>query len=184
MAAQRPVLSIKLPTSEFLAWYWLKDELLDFCKRNKLRAAGSKPELTDRIARLLSGQEQVSNEPRPATLSSRSTPMPTAFNLNTVIGTNWRCNPSLGAFLKKHCGPRFRFNAATRNFIHAQTGRTLADAVQCFKQSVAPGAPKQPIIAQNEYNRHTREFFLANPNANRQAAIDAWWAKRNQPKAK
>jgi SAP domain-containing new25/Domain of unknown function (DUF6434) len=184
MATTRPALTKTLTTTEFLAWYWLKDELLVFCKQNNVRTSGSKPELAERIVRLLLGSEQLAGETKAVKRSGRIDPMPTVFSLHTVIGTNWRCNPNLGAFLKKQCGPSFRFNAATRNFIHTQSGKTLADAVQCFKQSVAPGAPRQVIIPQNEYNRHTREFFLENPNANRQAAIDAWWAKRNQPRSK
>jgi SAP domain-containing new25/Domain of unknown function (DUF6434) len=186
MAADRPPLTTKLASAEFLAWYWLKDELLEFCKANQLRAAGSKPEIAERIVLLLSGSKQAevanrSQSKKPQGLNSKPA-MPAVFELSTIVGTGWRCNPNLGKFFKVHCGPSFRFNAAMRNFIHNQSGKTLAEAVQCFKQSVAPGAPKQPIITQNEYNRHTREFFAANPNATREAAIDAWWAKRNRRK--
>jgi SAP domain-containing new25/Domain of unknown function (DUF6434) len=171
----RPELSPDLSSDEFVRWYWLKEELTSFCRRYKLASHGSKPDLTRRIAAHLAG-EQIQEPSRPA----RSGNMPAQFALHTLIGDGWRCNPSLGAFLRSQCGNRFRFNSAIRNFIHTQRGRTLAEAVECYRQSVAPGAPRQEIIPQNEYNRHTREFFAEHPGATREQALEAWKRRRAQ----
>ena len=50
---ERPELNIELDTVTFRSFYYLKQELIDFCRENRLPASGSKAELTDRIAYFL-----------------------------------------------------------------------------------------------------------------------------------
>lgn len=47
---ERPELNKKLDAATFRSFYYLKQELADFCKENGLLTSGSKAELTDRIA--------------------------------------------------------------------------------------------------------------------------------------
>lgn len=47
---ERPELNIELDVATFRSFYYLKQELADFCKENGLPTSGSKAELTDRIA--------------------------------------------------------------------------------------------------------------------------------------
>jgi hypothetical protein len=171
---KRPVLRTIGSAEEFQRWYWLKEELYDFCRFKSLPTSGSKPDLAKRIVAHLSG-----SVPSPVIKAVRAGAMPTSFELGTVIGPGWRCSPILGGFLRLHCGKGFRFNAAMRHFIHTEVGSTLEQAVLRYKASVAIDAPKQEIIPQNEYNRHTREFYQVNPNATRAQALQSWWAKRN-----
>jgi hypothetical protein len=138
---ERPALTSALPATEFQVWYWLKEELVAFCREAK-----------------------------------------TVFKPDDVIGAGWTCNPALGAFLRAQLGNRFHFNKAMRDFIHDGEGRTLAEAVDCFKASVKPGQPKREIAPSLEYNQHTRAFFAANPGATRQEALAAWWDKRGKRK--
>jgi hypothetical protein len=170
---QRPELNANLSADEFARWYWLKEELLQFCRGQRLAVGGSKPELSERVAAHLAGKS-VLVLPAPR----RAGAMPSCFALSTVIGLGWRCGPALGSFMRLHCGNGFRFNAAVRDFIHTQAGSNLSDAVQCYRLSVARGAPVPKIIPQNEYNRHMRDFFAQNPGATRQQAIAAWHTKR------
>jgi hypothetical protein len=173
----RPALTNTLSAEEFERWYWLKQELVAFCQQHQISSVGSKPEVSEKISVFLR------NAPLPKTrVPSKRGEMPNQLMLTTVIGEGWKCNPLLGAFFRTHCGKSFRFNATVRNFIHTQVGATLADAVHCYVASVAPGAPKQPIIAQNEYNRFTREFFAENPGATRAQALAGWWEKRGKRK--
>ena len=46
----RPELTIKLKRKEFLEYYYLKEELVCFCRENGLPTSGGKAELTERIA--------------------------------------------------------------------------------------------------------------------------------------
>jgi hypothetical protein len=169
----RPALTSTLTLKEFRRWYWLKSELVQFCRDARLQTTGSKPEVTERIALHLAGEA-------PARISTprRDGAMPAAFAADTVIAPGWRCSPALGAYFRAVCGRGFRFNAAMRNFIHTQAGRTLADAAACYRQSVAPGTPKPAIVAQNQYNLHTRQYYQAHPNATRAEVIAAWKARR------
>lgn len=99
--------------------------------------------------------------------------------MNTIIGEGWRCGPALGQFFRQELGNGFRFNAAVRDFIHNGSGKTLAEAAQCYRDSTKPGR-KSAIPPQLEYNRHFRDYFAKHPGASREQAIAAWWAKRNK----
>jgi SAP domain-containing new25/Domain of unknown function (DUF6434) len=173
----RPSLDRRLSAESFAQWYWLKEELVVFCRDSGITTSGSKPELTQRVIAFLNGASLP-----PSIKIRRRGNMPDVFSLSTVIGKGWRCNPALGQFFRSHCGNGFRFNAAMRNFIHSEVGRTLEEAMHCYRASVSPSALKQEIIAQNEYNRHTREFFRQNPGASREEVLAAWWEKRNRQK--
>jgi SAP domain-containing new25/Domain of unknown function (DUF6434) len=174
---KRPSLNQSLSAAEFMRWYWLKEELYEFCRVHELPRSGSKPDLTQQIVAYLSGLD-----PPTVRRVVRTGAMPIAFTLKTIIGVGWRCNPSLGRFFREQCGVGFRFNAAIRDFIHSRAGCSLEEAVSCYRASVAKGAPKQEIIASNEYNRHTREFYERNPKAKREEVLAAWWKKRNAKK--
>jgi hypothetical protein len=171
----RPALKTTIAVEEFRRWYWLKAELAEFCKAIRVSAAGTKPDLTARIDTYLSGETPVVVQQ-----ARRVGAMPSSFTPETVIGEGWRCNPELGAFFKKVCGKRFRFNAAVRQAIHDGKGKTLADAIAIYQRSTLPNAPKQPIIAQNQYNQHTRDFFARHKNATREQCIAEWRRKREQ----
>jgi hypothetical protein len=171
----RPALSPALSPEEFRAWYWLKSELVEFCRSQKLQTGSSKRELEGRILGRLSGKAVVENK----ALRSKPTTMPAYFTMETVIGRGWRCNPPLGAFFREALGNGFHFNAETRDFIHNGEGKTLAEAAICYQNSVAPGRKKSVIPQQLEYNRHFREYFAQNPGATLEEATAAWWATRN-----
>jgi hypothetical protein len=169
----RPRLTRSLPLAEFERWYWLKDELIVFCRTHQLQTSGSKPELAARIVTLLEG-----GAPSHTRIARRVAIMPHTFHASTVIGDGWRCSPALGAYFRTVCGKRFRFNAAMRTFIHTGTGRTLREAAACYWQSVASGLPPKAIIPQNQYNQHTRDYHAKHPGATRAEVIAAWKAKR------
>lgn len=171
----RPHLSLSLSAHEFTRWYWLKAELLEFCRSHQLSASGSKLEVAARIKALLSGKEA------PASSSKRrpAAQMPEEFSLSSVIGPNWRCSQNLRAFFELHAGRSFHFNQAMREFIATGEGRTLEEALKHYRQSLH--APSTRIDEQFEYNRHMRSYHAANPGATRSEAVAAWWAKRGQP---
>lgn len=50
---ERPMLNKQLDTNTFRDYYYLKEELVAFCRENQLPTSGSKEELTDRIAYFL-----------------------------------------------------------------------------------------------------------------------------------
>lgn len=48
--SERPNLDKQLDGDTFRSFYYLKEELVDFCKENGLPTSGGKIEITDRIA--------------------------------------------------------------------------------------------------------------------------------------
>ena len=47
---ERPVLDKNLDSKKFRDFYYLKEELVDFCRKNGLPVSGGKLQITDRIA--------------------------------------------------------------------------------------------------------------------------------------
>jgi dTDP-glucose pyrophosphorylase len=50
---ERPILSKQLDGQTFRSFYYLKEELIRFCRENGLPVSGGKIEITDRIAYFL-----------------------------------------------------------------------------------------------------------------------------------
>ena len=173
---ERPAFSRELSAAEFGRWYWLKSELVEACRLLRVSPTGSKPELTARIVAALSGTAIPG-------VAARRVPgaMPTRFTLATRIGAGWRCNPSLGQFLRGHAGRGFRFNAAVRNLVHTQVGQPVSAIIVCYRASVAPGAVKQALPPQLEYNRHMQVYAREHPGSTRAEVLSAWKARRARP---
>ena len=51
--SKRPSLTPLTPVNDFLDYYWLKQELVDFCRAHQLKTTGSKVAITARIAQWL-----------------------------------------------------------------------------------------------------------------------------------
>lgn len=62
MIDERPDFDLKLSSGIFRQYYYLKEELVDFCRRNNLRATGSKSELSERIAVFLESGKRTRAE--------------------------------------------------------------------------------------------------------------------------
>lgn len=170
----RPLLNESLSADTFRDFYWLKSELLVFCRKHGLGTVGTKAELAERIdIYLRTGQHHVVFKSR-----KQSAQMPDRFSLDSVIGEGWRCTRELRAFFVEYLGPGFRFNAVMRRFIHERPGHTLAEAIAAYQQDKVNPRHKE-IGKQFEYNRFTREFWLKHPDATRADLTAAWYKFRN-----
>lgn len=177
MTTQRPRLTAGLTEAAFGHWYWLKSELVAFCRAHHLSATGSKQLLAARIAAHLAARPL----PHVVEQAKPRSDMPTELKLGTRIGTGWKCNQRLRGFFVSHCGTRFHFNGPLRDFIANSAGRTLGDAVTRYQQSLSEGP--RSISRQFEYNTHMREFRQRNPGGSHANAVAAWWAKRGEASA-
>lgn len=176
----RPMLTTELRAAEFTRFYWLKEELVAFCRQQHLSTGGSKQDLTQRITSHLTGEKPaIGAARRPA----RTAKMPETFNRSTVIGPGWRCSQELRAYFEQEIGPRFHFDAVMRELIHQGSGQTLGEAIRAWQ--AAQSNPEPRIIAsQFEYNQHIRDYFQAHPGASLSEAIRAWQEKRQAPQRK
>lgn len=174
--AQRPALTPRLSAAEFERWYWLKEELVAFCRVLRLPTSGGKVTIARRIAAHLDG----TTAPHVAVVPRRSATMPSVFHLDTQIGEDWRCSQQLRAFFEQHCGRGFRFNEAMRTFIASRAGCTLRDAIAHYHANKY--AQPDTIAAQFEYNHHVRDYRAAHPDAAHAEVVHAWRDKRSQPR--
>lgn len=172
----RPPLTPDLLASDFLSFYWLKQELLDFCRAEALSTQGSKGDLTERIATFLTTGER----PAPPPKRPRAAPMPVTLTRDSVIGPGWRCSEPLRAFFRSEIGPHFHFDQRMRDFIAQEVGKTLQEAIEMWEQ---PRPTTSPIAPQFEYNRHMRAFYERHPNATRAEAIQVWNEYKAQRRA-
>ncbi len=177
----RPTAITGLSGDDFAAYYWLKIDLVTFCRENNLPTSGSKQVLTERIKLFLdTGDIQ---KPKRTSRSGKNAAMPTMFTRETIIGDKWRCSQDLRAFFEAEIGSAFHFNQFMRDFIKRDgIGQSLQAAIDGWILSKQQPKGSSNIAPQFEYNRHFREYFANNPNATRADAIQAWNEKKAQRK--
>ncbi len=173
---QRPALTPQMSGVELRRWYWLRSELADLARRVGVSAAGSKAELTDRLAAALDGHPLPPTAPRRPAAAGQ---LDGVLSMNTVIPVGQRCSQVLRAFFTEHIGAAFTFDAAMRGFIADHAGSTLGDAVTHWHATRSAGP--RPIDAQFELNRFTRQWYLEHPGGIRSDLQQAWTAYRNTP---
>ena len=172
----RPVLDKSLDSKTFRDFYYLKEELVDFCRENGLPVSGGKLELTDRIAHFLDTGEVVAApavKKRAATISS--------IALDTKIEPNFVCSEKHRAFFKEHIGATFSFNVAFQKWLKANTGKTYQQAIEAYYQILEDKKKgKTKIDKQFEYNTYIRDFFADNPGKTLEEAIRCWKYKKQR----
>lgn len=173
----RPQLSSKLNEAEFRSYYYLKEELMDFCRQNGLPISGGKPELTERIAAFLNGQTVTPAEPRPSRRRSSGSAQPLADA--SRIGPEFVCTQQHRDYFRSRLGSSFSFNVAFQQWLKAHPEKTLAEACEAFLEIRAEKKKgKTEIGRQFEYNTYIRDFFEANPGRSLAEAIRCWKAKK------
>jgi hypothetical protein len=173
----RPQLTSQLSAEDFRSFYWLKEELVRFCRENGISASGSKEELAARVEAFLSSGNIAANAPH-VRVPKAAGQMPQEFQRETVIGTGWRCSQSLRAFFEREIGPHFHFDSVMRDLIKHGAGKTLQETIEVWEAEQRQPKEAQAIAPQFEYNRHIREYFREHPGATLQEAIRAWEEKK------
>ena len=132
---QRPALDLEIDVRDFLAFYWLKSELVEFCRVNDLPTSGSKTELTERIAYFLRTGELLLPEKRPKLKTDGQVP-----TLETIITADYRSNQINRAFFEEVIGKHFHFSTAFQQFFKDNVGKTFGDAVEYWYRLEEQGA--------------------------------------------
>ena len=175
--SERPELNKKTDAATFRSYYYLKQELADFCKENGLPTSGSKSELTDRIAYFLDTGNVLKS----------STERKTAVNIGTltedmVIEPNIVCSEKHRAFFGEKIGKSFSFNVPFQKWLKANAGKTYGDAIRAYDRILEEKKQtKTEISGQFEYNTYIRDFFAGNPGKSLHDAIVCWNYKKSLP---
>ncbi len=171
----RPELSIETDSEVFRQFYYLKEELVGFCKANGLQTTGSKAELTERITVFLNTGERLKKQ------NSRSkTAIPLEITPDTLIEQNFVCSERHREFFKSQIGSTFTFNVLFQKWLKANSGKTYRDAIAAYKDIMAQKkSNKSDIGEQFEYNTYIRDFFADNQGRTLQDAITCWKYKKS-----
>ena len=179
---KRPPLNKKIPPDDFKNFYWLKKELTDFCKKEKLATSGGKIEIANRIEHYLKTGERLSPTPPTKKITSSFDWKNATLHLQTVITDNYKNSENVRTFFQKEIGQSFKFNVKFMNWMKANTGKTLQDAIIAWKaisnKEKNRTAPKE-IAPQFEYNTYLRDALADNPTLKRKDAIALWKIKRS-----
>ena len=182
MVEERPVLNLELSAETFRQYYYLKEELVDFCRKNDLQATGSKTELAERISIFLESGKRTQAEHKTRKPQSIGKATSGEIKLDNIIEENFVCSEKHRAFFKEQIGKSFSFNVAFQKWLKSNAGKTYADAIVAYHQILQEKKTngKGEIEKQFEYNTYIRDFFAANKNKTLSQAIKCWKFKKSQ----
>ena len=174
---ERPELNKKLDAATFRSFYYLKQELADFCRENRLPTSGSKAELTDRIAYFLDTGSVLKPTAERKTAVNIGT-----LTEDTVIEPNIVCSEKHRAFFSEKIGKSFSFNVLFQKWLKANAGKTYGEAVRAYYRILEEKKQRKTEIGrQFEYNTYIRDFFADNPRKSLHDAIVCWNYKKGLP---
>ena len=176
-AFKRPSLTRELDSTVFRRFYYLKEELVSFCREYGLPVSGGKPELTERIAGFL----DTGKVPMPSA-KKRPTACAGVITEDTVIEAEIVYSEKLRAFFRERIGKGFSFNVPFQKWLKENAGKTYGDAVTAYYRVLEEKKrTKTAIGRQFEYNTYIRDFFADNRGKNLTDAIVCWKYKKSLP---
>lgn len=171
----RPNLDNSLDSKTFKEFYYLKEELVDFCRKNNLQTTGGKIELTERIANFLETGERTYKSH-----NIRKNVIIDEITIHTIIEENFVCSEKHRAFYKEKIGNNFSFNVAFQKWLKSNSGKTYQDSINAYYQILEDKKKNKTIIdKQFEYNTYIRDFFDDNKDKSLAQAIKCWKYKKN-----
>lgn len=184
---ERPNLDKNISVEDFLEFYWLKEELQNFCRDIGMSASGSKIDITERITHYLKTGQRL-RVTRTVSTPKRSSYSPTkssgSMNLETLIEPGFKCTQEHREFFKSVIGPKFHFSVDLQNFIKENAGKTYKDVVDHYYklQEDKKNGKRSTISRQFEYNTFIRDYYddPTNKGNSLKEAISAWKEVRSQ----
>ncbi len=172
----------KITVQDFKDFYWLKEELIKFCRQNDISYAGGKIEISNRIIEYLETGKVIKTK----VIKKKKLPQPTRpLTLETVIGVDYRSYREKKRFLQSVIGKQFHFTIHLLDFFKKNAGqKTYGDLVdEWYKEQELKNDPNfvKQIAPQFEYSQYIRNFTKANPNLTRKDAIKYWKIKKSLP---
>jgi hypothetical protein len=178
----RPELNNSVTIADVKDFYWLKEELVAFCKSKGISTTGGKRELTERIIIYLQTGKIIRRVNKQKYISTFDWNKAT-LELSTKITDNYRNTENVRTFMTREIGLHFRFNVPFLNWTKQNVGKTMGDAIEEWKRIHELKRDKRfqsEIAPQFEYNTYIRSFLADNPDKTIREAICFWNLKRNQ----
>jgi len=164
-------------------YYWVKDELVAFCKRYGLPTGGRKLEILDRIEIFLKTGRVV--QPKPAPLGAKREGGTTGqqlkaepLTLDTTV-VEFKSDSRTREFFKSVIGPEFHFTAHLNDYMRGRSDLTYGDLVKEWlaeRERRKDKTYKPNIMKSCEYNQFIRDFYADETNKGKplREAVNAW----------
>lgn len=170
----RPSLHKGLDSETFRQHYYLKEELVAFCREMRLPVSGGKMAIAERIAHYLDTGEVL-----PAKSPNRAQAHEGDIVEDAVIAPGFVCTERHRAFFLARIGKGFSFNTAFQGWLKGNAGKTYGDAVAAYYEILKEKkSGKTEIGRQFEYNTYIRAFFAGNKGKTLDDAIACWRYKK------
>ncbi|MEE9430717.1 MAG: DUF6434 domain-containing protein [Melioribacteraceae bacterium] len=178
----RPKLEKNIKIEDFRDFYWLKGELIEFCRIEGLVKRGGKIEISNRIEKYLTtGIKTTKTESQKSKSISKLDWNNEELTLQTVITDNYKNTENVRIFFAGNIGKKFKFNVKFMNWMKLNIGLTLENAVKEWRNIEIErknNKSEKEIKPQFEYNRYIRDFLKNNTGKTRNNAIEFWNIKK------
>lgn len=187
---KRPPLNRELDNEVFKNFYYLKKELIEFCRCHKLPTSGRKAELTERITHYLKTGKIVAVKSvvkNTVKVDSKKLIIGTLLKEgeiteDSLIEPNFICSEIHRSFFKSKIGKSFSFKVAFQKWLKSSSGKTYNQAIEAYYEILEHNKSTQTTIdSQFEYNTYIRDFFVDNQDMCLTEAISCWKFKKSQP---
>ena len=181
MSSNRYKLTKDLTSSEFKEYYFLKEELKEFCRNEGLKISGSKTQLEERIIYYLDtgkSLEESKNNSRTNSNISRDDTNTQEITLDSILGENFKCSEDKREFFEKEIGKGFKFKVKFQKWLKEHPDKTYRDAINAYHE-LQNSKEKTKIDKQFQYNQYIRDFFEDNEDKTLNDAIKCWKYKKS-----
>ena len=184
MSSNRNKLNKNLKASEFKEYYFLKEELKDFCKKEGLKVSGSKNQLEERIiyyldtGKSLDNSRSIKNKNNYSKSNSNKATTSEEITLDSILGENFKCSEDKREFFEKEIGEGFKFKVKFQKWLKTNPDKTYQDAINAYHE-LQNSNEKTKIDKQFQYNQYIRDFFDDNDDKTLNDAIKCWKYKKS-----
>jgi hypothetical protein len=158
--------------------YFLKDDLINLCKKYGLPTNGSKENLLHYLSNFIENKPVDKIKSKSKTVYRDYVP-----SLEMIIDKNYSNNEIHRAFFKNVIGEHFKYNVQFMNWMEENKGeKTYEEAIEAYNKILLDkkSGNKTIIGKQFEYNQYTRDFFENNPKLSKEDCIKCWNYKKKQ----
>lgn len=173
----KPILSKELSSEEFNEYYYLKDELINFCHENGLKSTGKKTDLERRISKYL--EKQNTNN----TITGEKSSILSGISLDDKIGNQMSSQENRELF--EDCkDSTFSFNINNNVWFKNHPDTTYENAFQIFHgiHNIITKSGRK-FRKQYQYNKYVKDFLKNNPEATFDDAVHCWKNNKNLKKS-
>ena len=189
MTSNKHKLNKELSSAEFKEYYFLKEELKEFCRNEGLKISGSKNQLEKRIiyyldtGKSLDDSNSIEKDDKPIRPNFQKSDKTKAsiskeIRLDSILGENFKCSEDKREFFEKEIGKGFKFKVKFQKWLKANPNKTYQDAINAYHE-LQNSNEKTVIDKQFQYNQYIRDFFKDNADKTLTDAIKCWNYKKS-----